>query len=184
MTRPVVVALVSSSPGWRGSVVSFAKVAEGLKAAGHRALFVTVHPAVTARLEGEGHVVEQLGAQRTGLRELRGMRAILRRHGVTALYADMPRDLRLAALAGWSVGAATAFRFNVNAGKMKGDLLTRLAARATGAVVVLSEWSRVRRTRSTTLARHTSSTTTERSAVIRSSSVADWYPMAIRQVRS
>ena len=44
--------------------------------------------------------------------------------------------------------------------------------------------ARVRRTRSTTLARHPSSTTTERSAVIRSSPVADWYPMAIRQVRS
>jgi glycosyltransferase involved in cell wall biosynthesis len=144
VSRPVAVALVSSSPGWRGSVVSFAKVADGLKAAGHRAVFVTAHAAVTARLQERGYDVEELGARRTGVRELSAMRRILRRHGITALYADMPRDLRLAALAGWSVGAGTAYRFNVNAGRMKGDPLTRLAVRATGAVVVLSEWSRER----------------------------------------
>jgi glycosyltransferase involved in cell wall biosynthesis len=144
VSRPVAVALVSSSPGWRGSVVSFAKVADGLKAAGHRAVFVTAHPLVTARLQELGHTVEELGARRTGFTELRGMREILVRHGVTALYADMPRDLRLGALAGWTVGAGTAFRFNVNSGRMKGDILTRLAVRATGAVVVLSEWSRKR----------------------------------------
>ncbi len=148
MTRPVTVGLVVSSPDWRGSVTSFAKVADALVATGHRAFFVTAHATLSLPLRERGYEVEQLGAVRTGLRELRGMRAILQRRQATALYADMPRDLRLAALTGRTVGARTAFRFNVNAGHTPDDLLTRLALRWTDAIVVQSEWAteRVRRT--------------------------------------
>jgi glycosyltransferase involved in cell wall biosynthesis len=144
VSRPVTVGLVVSSPDWRGSVTSFAKVADGLREAGHRAFFVTAHAALTAALRERGYEAEELGALRTGLRELRGMRAILKRRGATAVYADMPRDLRLAALAGRTLGAGAAYRFNVNAGRMKGDPLSRLAFHFTGAVVILSEWSRGR----------------------------------------
>lgn len=139
MSGTITVGFVISSPEWRGSVASFVTVAEGLRNAGHRALFIPAHDSLGAELRARGHEVEVSGAVGTGPADLLRMRRILRRHGVGATYADMPRDLRLAAIAGKGLARA-AWRFNVNAGKVPDDLLTRLAARWTGTVVVLSEW--------------------------------------------
>ena len=44
------IALLTSANGWRGSGVSYAKIARGLRDRGHTALLVTAVPKLTRRL--------------------------------------------------------------------------------------------------------------------------------------
>jgi phosphatidylinositol alpha-1,6-mannosyltransferase len=134
------IAIVMGAKGWRGSVTSFVKVAEGLVHRGHEAHFLTAAGPVPERLRALGHEVVELGAQQTGPREILALHRVLRDRQIDAIYADTPRDLRLSAYAGLLRACPVAYRYNVNARAPRGHLGDKLFARAVGALVVLSQW--------------------------------------------
>ena len=134
------VALVVGAKGWRGSVASFVKVADGLRRHGHHALFLTAEGPVPERLRALGHDVTILGARKSGLREALMLHRILADREVAAIYADTPRDLRLSVYATRLRRLPIAYRYNVNARPPRGDLGDRLIARGVSSLVVLSSW--------------------------------------------
>lgn len=126
-----------SANGWRGSGASFAKIAAGLIARGHRALLVTVAPRLTARFAAEGLPVLELPLHDTGLVEAWRLGRALAEFGATAAMADTPRDLRLLALATLPRRTPIVYRFN-RAPSRAVRLADRFFARRVAAVVFLS----------------------------------------------
>lgn len=134
------VAIVMGAKGWRGSVTSFVKVAEGLADRGHEALFCTAAGPVPERLRLLGHDVVELAAKNTGPREVWALHRVLRDRAIDVIYADTPRDLRLAAYATRLRRCPIAYRYNVNARPPRGDFGDKMFARAVDAVVLQSAW--------------------------------------------
>ena len=108
------VAMVISAPGWRGSGVSFAKVARGLRARGHVVRLVTATPSLTSRLLEEGLDVTLIPGPSTGPREVWALRRTLDAVRAQAIVVDTPRDLRLAWYATLFDHARIVYRYNVH----------------------------------------------------------------------
>ncbi|HEX6106155.1 MAG TPA: hypothetical protein VFZ26_11265, partial [Gemmatimonadales bacterium] len=72
-------ALLTSANGWRGSGVSYAKIARGLLERGHEVRLVTAVPRLTERLTRQGLPVTEIPGRDTGVREVRALAAVLRR---------------------------------------------------------------------------------------------------------
>lgn len=124
MTAPLRVALLTASPGWRGSSASFAKIGLGLAARGHAPMMVTQSARLSERFAALGLSVTELALPTTGLREAWRLRAALRGMRADLVVADTPRDLRLAVLATAVPGRAArvVYRYNLGTGPPRGDL--------------------------------------------------------------
>ena len=131
---------LTSAPGWRGSGVSFAKIAHGLADRGHRVRVVTRASPVTAGFVADGLAVTQLQLRNTGIQEVGRLRRVLTGHGAEAIMADTPRDLRLAVLAGLFSRRRVVYRYNMTYRKPRTDLGDRLYAKRVSATVYLSEF--------------------------------------------
>ena len=126
MSRPLSVALVISAAGWRGSGASFAKVAQGLLARGHRVHFITAGESLTRRLVALGLPVTLLDLRRTGLREVGAVRRIFREIDADAAMVDTQRDLRVSVFASLFRRTRVVYRYNLNYMAARTDLGDRL----------------------------------------------------------
>jgi len=108
------IVLLISANGWRGSGVSFAKIARGLLDRGHTVRLVTAVPRLTTRFAHLGLPVTQLPDRDTGPREVWTLSRVLRATGAQAVLADSPRDVRLAAYATLLHRAPIVYRYNLN----------------------------------------------------------------------
>ena len=97
MSRALGVMLLTTASNWRGSGISFSKIARGLTARGHRVELVVSSDAVAAELARLGIPARLVRLDRTGLREVRALLAVARENGTDVVIADKPRDVRLAA---------------------------------------------------------------------------------------
>jgi glycosyltransferase involved in cell wall biosynthesis len=131
---------LTSAPGWRGSGVSFAKIAHGLADRGHRVHVVTRAAAVSEAFMADGLAVTQLQLRNTGIREVVRLRRVLARHRAHAIMADTPRDLRLSVLSGLLSRRRVVYRYNMTYRKPPTDFGDRLYARRVSATVYLSEF--------------------------------------------
>jgi glycosyltransferase involved in cell wall biosynthesis len=125
--------LVITANGWRGSGVSYAKIARGLLDRGHRAHLVTATTRLTDRLTREGLPVTQLPRRDTGPREVLALWKAMRRTGAEAILTDAPRDVRLSAYATLLHRVPIVYRYNLNYRQPRSDImdrayLTRVAA--------------------------------------------------------
>ncbi|MDP9118941.1 MAG: glycosyltransferase family 4 protein, partial [Actinomycetota bacterium] len=84
--------------------------------------------------------VVELDARNTGPREVLALHRVLRTRGIDAIYADTPRDLRLAAYATLLRRCPIAYRYNTAMKTPRGDFGDLMFARAVGALVTLSAW--------------------------------------------
>ena len=114
MSRPLSVALVISAAGWRGSGASFAKVAQGLLARGHRVHFITAGERLTQRLAALGLPVTLLDLRKTGRREVAAVRGIFAAIDADVAMVDTQRDLRLSVLASLFRRTRVVYRYNLN----------------------------------------------------------------------
>jgi glycosyltransferase involved in cell wall biosynthesis len=137
---PLNVVLLISASGWRGSGVSFAKIAHGLADRGHRILVVTRTPPVTAGFVADGIPATELQLRNTGLSEVSRLRRVLGRHRAQAVMADTPRDLRLSVLAALFTRRRVVYRYNMNYRRPRTDFGDRLYTRRVAATVYLSEF--------------------------------------------
>jgi glycosyltransferase involved in cell wall biosynthesis len=126
VSRSLSVALVISAQGWRGSGASFAKVAQGLLARGHRVHFITAGERLTQRLVALGLPTTLLDLRKTGLREIGAVRRLFAAHDVDVAMVDTPRDLRLSVLASAFRKTKVVYRYNLNYMAARTDLGDRL----------------------------------------------------------
>lgn len=140
MSRPLSVALVISAAGWRGSGASFAKVAQGLIARGHRAHFITAGERLTQRLVALGLSTTLLELKKTGFREIGAVRRIFNELDADAAMVDTPRDLRLSVLASMARRTRVVYRYNLNYMKARTHLGDRLYFGATAGLAYQSAY--------------------------------------------
>ena len=136
------VALLTSANGWRGSGVSYAKIARGLLDRGHDIQLVTAVPRLTARLAGLGLPVTEMPGRDTGPREVRALLTVLRRLAADAVLADTPRDVRLAAYATLLRRARVIYRYNLNYRRPRTHLMDRVYLSRVAALIYQSRWIR------------------------------------------
>ena len=127
------VVLLISADSWRGSTVSYGKIARELAARGHRVRLLTSAAPVTAVYAAAGLDVTEIDYTRPRLRVAALVRRALAAAGAQVVIADRPRDVRVAALAVPGTGARLVYRYNSHHQRPPADLLVRLAY-ATGVV--------------------------------------------------
>ncbi|MGH7527433.1 MAG: glycosyltransferase family 4 protein [Gemmatimonadales bacterium] len=136
------VALLSSEDGWRGSGVSYAKIARGLIERGHLAHLVTAAPRLTSRLVAEGLPVTEIPGRPAGLRAVWALVRTLRRLGIDAIVADTPRDVRLSVHATVFHSARVVYRYNLGYGRTHPHPMERLYLGRIAACVYQSHYVR------------------------------------------
>jgi glycosyltransferase involved in cell wall biosynthesis len=137
--RAMSVAFFTSARMWRGSGVSLAKIANGLRERGHQPHMLAGSRPVRDAFAGLGLPASLVRARSTGLREARELRRRLRSLGTDVILVDKPRDLRLAALATLWGRQAVLYRYNHNALGGPLDLRTRLLVRRAMGCIYQSE---------------------------------------------
>lgn len=140
MSRSFSVALVISAAGWRGSGASFAKVAQGLLARGHRVHFITAGERLTQRLLALGLPVTLLDLRKTGFKEIGAVRRIFNAVDADAAMVDTPRDLRVSVLASLARRTKVVYRYNLNYMKARTHLGDRLYLAGTAALAYQSAY--------------------------------------------
>jgi len=136
------VALLTSANGWRGSGVSYAKLARGLAARGHVAHLVTARPRLTSRLVEEGLEVTEIPGRDTGPREVLALRRVLAQIGAEAIVTDTPRDVRLSFYATLMYRARILYRYNLNYRRPRTHLMDRVYLSRVAACVYQSRYIR------------------------------------------
>lgn len=97
MSRPLGVMLLTTAENWRGSGISYAKLATGFAERGHRVELVASSSTVAAEYARLGIPARELSLDRTGAREVLSLLTIARANKTDVIIVDKPRDLRLAA---------------------------------------------------------------------------------------
>ena len=138
-TRPLRIALLTSSRFWRGSSTVFAIVGRGLAARGHATTALVAYEPLASGFEARGLSVRKLPVGHTSLKGARALRHALGREGLTAdmVLVDRARDIRLAAYA--SLGTPLVVVYCISTPHAPRDLLTRLAFRRVAMTVFLTE---------------------------------------------
>jgi len=136
------VALLTSANGWRGSGVSYAKLARGLSERGHTAMLVTVAPKLTRRLAEEGLQVTEIPGRDTGPVEVWALRRALRSIRAEAIVADTPRDVRLSFYATLLHRARIVYRYNLNYRRPRTHLMDRVYLGRVSACIYQSKYIR------------------------------------------
>jgi glycosyltransferase involved in cell wall biosynthesis len=120
------IVLLTSAKGWRGSGVSYAKIASGLIDRGHGVRIVTAVPRLTDRLAGLQLPVTQLPGRNSGAREVWALLRILRQVGAEAILADTPDDVRLSVYATLLHRAHIIYRYNHSYRRSRPHLMERV----------------------------------------------------------
>ncbi len=117
------VLLLLTTPAWRGSGVSFAKIARGLAAAGHQVTVVAASAEVAEGLSAAGVPdLHQLDLPNSSVGAARRLARLHRAVQSQLVLADSLRDLRLAGMAGLR---SVVWRFNLHRGTAPDDLIAR-----------------------------------------------------------
>ena len=96
---------------------------------GHTVRMLCTAPSVTAGFAAAGLPVEELPIHDTGLAEARTLLRALKAQRTEVLVAEMPRDVRLGALASLARRLALVYSYNVNRAAPPRDPIMRLAYR-------------------------------------------------------
>ena len=138
-TRPLRIALLTSSRFWRGSSNVFAVVGRGLAGRGHTTTAVVAYEPLVSGFQARRLTVRQLPVGHTTLKGARALRQALGRGELAAdvVLVDRARDIRLAAFA--SLGRPLVVVYCISTPRPPRDLLTRLAFRRVALTVFLTQ---------------------------------------------
>ena len=139
VTRPLRIALLTSSRFWRGSSTVFAILGRGLADRGHATTALVAYEPLANGFGARGLSVRKLPVGHTSLKGARALRHALGREGLAAdmVLVDRARDIRLAAYA--SLGTPLVVVYCISTPHAPRDLLTRLAFRRVALTVFLTE---------------------------------------------
>jgi glycosyltransferase involved in cell wall biosynthesis len=139
--RQLSVAFLTSARAWRGSGVSFAHIAHGLRANGHRVLMLAGDDPVVEAFAQRGLPASRVPTAETGIRGARALGRSLRAVDADCLIVDRPRDLRLGALSTVVHRVALVNRYNLSRRRPPLDLLSRLAYLGVRLTIFVSQTS-------------------------------------------
>ena len=135
-SRPLRIALLTSSRFWRGSSSVFTALARGLAARGHATTALVAYQPLAAGFATQGVSVQTLPVAHTSLTAARALRRTQRKLRSDIILVDMARDIRLAAFA--SFNRPVAVVYCISTLRPPRDLLTRLAFRRVALTVFLT----------------------------------------------
>lgn len=141
MTRPLRVMLLTSAQHWRGSGLSYAKLARGLADRGHRVEVVVASEPVATHFEQLGLRAQRLALAQTGMREVLALLSVARAAESEIVIVDKPRDLRLAAWMSLMRPLRIVIRYN-RMGQSRSRFVDRWTARRAAAAVYQSTYIR------------------------------------------
>jgi glycosyltransferase involved in cell wall biosynthesis len=141
VSRVLQVALLTSARTWRGSGVSLASIAQGLRDHGHVPRMLAGDDQVLRGFSDRGLPSARVLTGNTGIREVTSLARELRLQRADAVLVDRPRDLRLAALASLAHPLSLVYRYNLSRPQPPRDLLTRLAYRQVSLTIFVSQTS-------------------------------------------
>lgn len=144
MSRALSVTLLTTADHWRGSGISFAKIARGLSGRGHRVTLLVSSSALAAEYARLGIPARQLSLARTGAREVFALRAVARENATDVIIVDKPRDLRLAAMVSILRPLRIVIRYNRVGTQPPARFVDRWTARCAAAVLYQSDYIRVK----------------------------------------
>lgn len=147
MSRALNVMLLTSADHWRGSGISYAKIARGLADRGHRVTLVVSSDALAARYAALGIPTRQMPLRHTGTREVLALRAVAHEQETDVIIADKPRDLRLAAwvkLLSPLRRTSIVIRYNRVGRQRRARFVDRWTARRASAALFQSEYIRAK----------------------------------------
>jgi glycosyltransferase involved in cell wall biosynthesis len=139
VTRPLSVAFLTSARTWRGSGVSLASIAEGLRRRGHLPHMFAGDAEVVEAFAALGLPATRVLTGNTGPREALVLARALGAMRADVVVVDRPRDLRLVALASLARRVGIVNKYNLSRPRPPADLLTRLAYRRVRLTVFVSE---------------------------------------------
>jgi glycosyltransferase involved in cell wall biosynthesis len=142
MSRPLRVMLLTSAQHWRGSGLSYAKLARGLAERGHRVDVVVASEAVASHFARLGIPAHHLELERTGMREVLALLAIARSAETEIVIVDKPRDLRLVAWMRLMRPLEIVIRYNRMGRQARSRFVDRWTARRAAAAVYQSAYIR------------------------------------------
>ena len=140
MARPFSLVILTSASGWRGSGISFSKIARGLAQRGHRTRVVATYSKVAAAFVAQDVPVTELELRKTGFREVARLSSLLAAQDADIIMADTPRDLRLSVLAGLLSRCLVVYRYNLNYRRPRTHLGDRLYGKGVSGTVYQSEF--------------------------------------------
>ncbi|MGH7622173.1 MAG: glycosyltransferase family 4 protein, partial [Gemmatimonadaceae bacterium] len=136
------VMLLTSAQHWRGSGLSYSKLARGLAERGHRVDVVVASDAVAEQYERLGIPAHRLALRRTGVREITALLAIARAADTEVVIVDKPRDLRLAAWVSMIRPLRILLRYNRVGKQARSRFVDRWTARRASAALYQSAYIR------------------------------------------
>ncbi len=138
---PARVTLMLTAPAWRGSGVSFIKIARGLESGGHPVRMVAGTEAVAEQLDAHGLVVDLVPGGGELWREVRAVRRTLAAHQAESVICDRPHDVRVARYASIAAGRRIIWRYNLHSGHLATDPFQRWLFGGVAHVVHQSSYS-------------------------------------------
>lgn len=141
-SRALRVMLLTSAQHWRGSGLSYSKLARGLTERGHRVDVVVASDAVAEQYERLGIAAHRLDLQRTGMREIMSVVAIARAANTEIVIVDKPRDLRIAAWVSMIRPLRIIIRYNRTGKHSRPRFVDRWTARRASAALYQSAYIR------------------------------------------
>jgi glycosyltransferase involved in cell wall biosynthesis len=123
----VTVAFLTSARAWRGSGVSLANIAHGLRERGHRPHLLAGEHAVVEGFAHRGLPAQRVPTADTTLPAVLALARALRTLRADCLIVDRPRDLRLGALASVLYPVRLINRYNLSRTRPPRDFVSRLA---------------------------------------------------------
>ncbi len=135
--HPRRIAFLTSSRFWRGSSSVFAVLARGLNARGHATVALVAYEPVAAGFRARELPVRTLPVHHASWRGARALRRALRELAVDIVLVDLPRDIRLAAVA--ALRRPVRIVYCISTPVPPRDPLTRLAFQRVSLTVFLTD---------------------------------------------
>jgi glycosyltransferase involved in cell wall biosynthesis len=144
VSRALNVMLLTTADHWRGSGISYAKIARGLAERGHRVALVVSSDTLEAEYGRLGIPAQKLSLRHTGAREVLALHAAVRSANTDVIIVDKPRDLRLAAWVSMLRPLHIVIRYNRVGTQAPSRFVDRWTARRASGALYQSEYIRTK----------------------------------------
>lgn len=144
MSRPLGVMLLTTADHWRGSGISYAKIARGLTERGHRVSLVVSSDSLAAEYARLGIPATQLSLTHTGAREVFALHGAAGENETDVIIVDKPRDVRLAAWVSMMRPMRIVIRYNRIGPQRRQRFVDRWTTRRASAALYQSDYIRTK----------------------------------------
>ncbi len=144
MSSALSVMLLTTADHWRGSGISYAKIARGLAERGYRIVLVVSSDVLAAEYARLDIPVQQLSLRHTRAREVLALHKAAGQHDTDIVIADKPRDVRLTAWVSLMRPLRIVIRYNRVGRQRRARFVDRWTAQRANAALYQSDYVRTK----------------------------------------